>query len=48
LGWIVDYVSVRSALTLQPAINTDHELVVLTAAKQGRTRLIDNIEFRRD
>jgi pantoate--beta-alanine ligase len=47
LGWIVDYVSIRSALTLKPASITDKELVVLAAAKQGRTRLIDNIEFKR-
>jgi pantoate--beta-alanine ligase len=45
LGWIVDYISVRSALTLAPATAEDHELVVLGAARQGRTRLIDNIEF---
>lgn len=45
LGWIVDYISVRSALTLTPATAADHELVVLGAARQGRTRLIDNIEF---
>jgi pantoate--beta-alanine ligase len=45
LGWIVDYISVRSALTLAPASAEDHELVVLGAARQGRTRLIDNIEF---
>lgn len=46
LGWIVDYISVRSALTLLPAAAGDRELVVLGAAKQGRTRLIDNIEFQ--
>jgi len=45
LGWIVDYISVRSALALTPATAEDHELVVLGAARQGRTRLIDNIEF---
>jgi pantoate--beta-alanine ligase len=45
LGWIVDYISVRSALTLAPATAEDHKLVVLGAARQGRTRLIDNIEF---
>ena len=46
LGWIVDYISVRSALTLLPAAAGDRELLVLGAAKQGRTRLIDNIEFQ--
>jgi pantoate--beta-alanine ligase len=46
-GWIVDYVSIRSALTLSPASGTDHHLVILGAAKLGNTRLIDNIEFLR-
>lgn len=45
LGWIVDYISVRSASTLLPATKTDRQLVVLGAALQGSTRLIDNIEF---
>ena len=46
-GWIVDYVSIRSALTLSPASSADHHLVILGAAKLGNTRLIDNIEFLR-
>ena len=45
LGWIVDYISVRSSNTLLPATKTDRQLVVLGAARQGSTRLIDNIEF---
>lgn len=45
LGWIVDYISIRSARTLLPATQTDLQLVVLGAARQGSTRLIDNIEF---
>jgi pantoate--beta-alanine ligase len=45
LGWIVDYISIRSAETLLPATNSDIKLVVLAAARQGTTRLIDNIEF---
>jgi pantoate--beta-alanine ligase len=45
LGWIVDYISIRSALTLAPAASDDQALIVLGAAKQGRTRLIDNITF---
>lgn len=44
-GWQVDYVSVRSAKTLLPASMADEELVVLGAAKLGKTRLIDNIQF---
>ncbi|ABE48866.1 pantoate--beta-alanine ligase [Methylobacillus flagellatus] len=45
LGWIVDYISIRSSTTLLPASLDDHNLVVLAAARQGNTRLIDNIEF---
>jgi len=44
-GWQVDYVAIRSALTLLPATPQDIQLVVLGAAKLGKTRLIDNIEF---
>ena len=44
-GWVVDYISIRSAITLKPASLLDHDLVVLGAAKLGKTRLIDNIEF---
>jgi len=45
-GWLVDYISIRSAITLQVAQPQDTELVVLAAAKLGNTRLIDNIEFQ--
>ncbi len=45
LGWQVDYIAVRSALTLLPAIESDQHLVILGAAKIGNTRLIDNIEL---
>lgn len=45
LGWVVDYISIRSAETLLPATNADLKLVVLGAARQGTTRLIDNVEF---
>lgn len=44
-NWQVDYVAVRSAHTLLPAVASDQDLVVLGAAKLGKTRLIDNIEF---
>lgn len=44
-GFAPDYVSVRRASDLsEPALN-DRSLVVLAAARLGRTRLIDNIEF---
>jgi len=49
-GWDVDYISIRSSLTLQPASALDQHLIVLGAAKitnktGGKTRLIDNIEL---
>jgi len=47
LGWIVDYISIRSANTLMSANDDDKTLIVLGAAKLGTTRLIDNIEFMR-
>lgn len=50
LGWDVDYISIRSSTTLQPASQLDKSLIVLGAAKisnktAGKTRLIDNIEL---
>lgn len=45
LGWIVDYISVRSAATLQKPQPDERTLVALGAARLGKTRLIDNIEF---
>ena len=49
-GWEVDYISIRSSATLQPASRIDKNLIVLGAAKisnkaAGKTRLIDNIEL---
>jgi len=44
-GFSVDYVSIRRPEDLQPADNTDKELVILVAAKLGQTRLIDNISI---
>ncbi len=45
LGWQVDYISIRSALTLLAPQPGEKQLVALGAAKLGKTRLIDNIEF---
>ena len=45
-GWRVDYVAVRNRSGLALPGPADHELVVLGAAWLGRTRLIDNVEFR--
>ena len=43
-GWMVDYVAVRDAQTLQVPLATTEHVVVLGAASLGNTRLIDNIE----
>jgi pantoate--beta-alanine ligase len=45
LGWVVDYIAVRSAATLLPPAPDEKQLVALGAARLGSTRLIDNIEF---
>jgi len=45
-GMRVDYFSVRSALDLAPPAAGLHDLVVLTAARLGRARLIDNLRAR--
>lgn len=44
-GWKPDYVAVRRCADLQPPVQEDDPLVVLAAARLGRTRLIDNIEI---
>ena len=49
-NWDVDYISIRSSVTLKPASQLDKHLIVLGAAKisnktAGKTRLIDNIEL---
>jgi pantoate--beta-alanine ligase len=44
-GWLVDYLSLRNADTLRPAQPGDAALVVLGAARLGKTRLIDNLEI---
>ena len=43
-GWRVDYVAIRSQTTLLAAEPDEHELVVMAAARLGKTRLIDNVE----
>jgi len=42
-----DYFSVKTALDLAPPTATSADLVVLTAARLGRARLIDNLRVRR-
>lgn len=48
-GWQPDYVSIRKRMNLQAPSRDEYEagapLVVLTAAKLGATRLIDNLEI---
>jgi pantoate--beta-alanine ligase len=43
-GWRVDYVAVRSQKTLLPPEDSEKSLVLLAAARLGKTRLIDNLE----
>ncbi len=43
-GWQVDYVAVRAQATLGMPGPGERSLVVLAAARLGRTRLIDNLE----
>jgi pantoate--beta-alanine ligase len=44
-GWDVDYVAVRNQSRLAAPAPADTALVVLAAARLGRTRLIDNLEI---
>ena len=45
IGMIVDYFSIRDAVNLQPISNSTKDIVILSAAWLGDTRLIDNILF---
>jgi pantoate--beta-alanine ligase len=48
-GWGPDYIAIRQQSDLAPATNEQlhagEPLVILTAAKLGKTRLIDNLEI---
>ncbi len=44
-GWYPDYIAVRRRADLQPPFQENDPLVVLAAARLGRTRLIDNLEI---
>lgn len=46
-GWVVDYIEVRHAGSLEVAHAGDKQVVILAAARLGKTRLIDNIEVQR-
>ena len=43
-GWKPDYIAIRRQADLQAPAPEDRDLVVLAAARIGKTRLIDNIE----
>ena len=43
-GWQVDYITARKRLDLQPRGKDDAPMVVLGAARIGKTRLIDSLE----
>ena len=45
--WRPDYIAVRRRADLQVPGEQDRELVIVAAARLGRTRLIDNIEVER-
>lgn len=47
-GWQVDYVEVRTQMDLLPARTTEDGLVILAAARLGKTRLLDNVEVAVD
>jgi pantoate--beta-alanine ligase len=44
-GWSVDYLSIRSAQSLENPVHDENQIVILGAATLGSVRLIDNIEF---
>ena len=44
-GWHPDYVEVRRRADLAVSQSSGEERVVLAAARLGRTRLIDSLEF---
>jgi len=46
-GFQPDYFSVRQAHDLNPATASARELVILTAARIGKARLIDNVQVQR-
>lgn len=45
-GFRPDYFEVRDAATLEPPTDATRDLVILTAARIGRARLIDNVRAR--
>ncbi|MBA53886.1 MAG: pantoate--beta-alanine ligase [Pseudomonadales bacterium] len=45
-GFEPEYFTVCRADTLEPAVASDTDLVILAAARMGKARLIDNIDFQ--
>ncbi|WP_342624170.1 pantoate--beta-alanine ligase [Pseudomonas alkylphenolica] len=48
VGFRPDYLEIRQALSLRPAIAEDRDVVILAAAYLGATRLIDNLHLNLD
>lgn len=46
-GMILDYFNICKAQTLEPALPSDAQIVILAAVFLGKTRLIDNVDFHR-
>ena len=46
-GWKPDYIAVRRQNDLLAPTNGERTLVILAAARLGKTRLIDNVEVER-
>jgi pantothenate synthetase len=44
---VVDYVEILDANTLTEITHKSEEIIIISAVRLGRTRLIDNIVFRR-
>jgi pantoate--beta-alanine ligase len=44
-GWKVEYFAIRDQESLMQPESTEHQLIVLAAARLGKTRLIDNLEI---
>ncbi len=47
VGFKIDYLEIADAVSLEPATAESTDLVVLAAARLGKARLIDNMQFKR-
>lgn len=48
VGFKTDYLEIADAVTLDPVTSESTSLVVLAAARLGKARLIDNLQFKRE